>query len=258
MKKVVLLLFSAVLLSVLNGCCTPKGGTSCPTITVAEAAPGEIVFDGKVNEKFWQKVPAFELVRCDASKNLPPRERDRIIADGLEKGTVKFAFDDKYFYVAAILEDNDLIGMMPSPVPAASGDTFGITLVPENATYHWTFYSAPNKTSSAFFHKTPSLDLRMQLKGKYGKLPGFECASSIEGTLNRQTDKDKFWTTEMRIPLSVIAKQGINFAPGEKWMILASRFNFSAYNYAVQTSSYPELPAFNFGMKNYFARVIFR
>ena len=258
MKKVALLIFSAAVLLALNGCLIPQAGSDRPTVTVVKAAAGEIIFDGKLSEKFWQQVPSFELVRCDASGTLPPLERDRIIADGLEKCTVKLAYDDKYFYMAAMLEDNDIISMCQNTAPAFSGDTMGFSLFPEDALYQWTFYAAPNKAKAAFFLETPTLDHRMKLKGNYGRLPGFESVCSLDGSLNKQNDKDKGWSVEMRIPLKEISRRGINFAPGEKWRLLALRFNYSAYNYAVQTSCYPALPAYNFGLKSYFARVIFR
>ena len=72
MKKITLLLFSAAVLTTLAGCATQKAQESLPTVTVVKAAPGEIVFDGKISEKIWAKVPAYDLVRCD--KIVPPRE----------------------------------------------------------------------------------------------------------------------------------------------------------------------------------------
>ena len=257
MKKITLLLFSAAVLTTLAGCCTQKAQEALPTVTVVKAAPGEIVFDGKASEKFWAKVPAYDLVRCD--KVVPPREAARILADGLEKCTVKFAYDDKYFYAAATMEDNDIIAKgKTGDLSILFGDTMEVFLAPEKAFHYWELYSTPNGAKTAFFYELPSLDLKIRNRDKYGILPGFEIACSINGTLNKQSDKDKSWTTEMRLPLALIARHGVKFTPGEKWRVLAARYNYSAYNYAVQTSCYPALPKWNFHTKEYYARVIFR
>ena len=61
-----------------------------------------------------------------------------------------------------------------------------------------------------------------------------------------------------RIPLAEIAKKGVKFAPGEKWGILAARYNYSHFMYRRQTSSFPVLPAVNFHLRQYYAPVIFR
>ena len=95
-------------------------------------------------------------------------------------------------------------------------------------------------------------------KKQYGKIPGYAAKVQLNGTLNKQTGRDKNWTTELRIPLKALNYNGIAFAPGEKWRILVGRYNFSSYNYSVQTSAYPELPAFNFNLRKYFAPVSFR
>ena len=55
-----------------------------------------------------------------------------------------------------------------------------------------------------------------------------------------------------------LAAKGVKFAPGEKWGILAARYNYSHYMYRRQTSSFPELPIVSFHLRQYYAPVIFR
>ena len=260
MKKIALFTLPAVLGLIIGGCCAGKTAEpAVPTATVVKAAPGEITFDGKADEKFWQKVPEYELSACDNYHLLPPRELQRIRQDKLEKTTVKFACDNEYLYIAANAEDNDMAAVTLPNLPAViNGDRIMVLLVPENALHCWELLSGPNQVKSAFFYQINGLYLTLKDKEKYGQFPGYDVKFSIYGTLNKQDDRDKGWTSETRLKLSEIARYGIKFAPGEKWLIAVYRNNNSAYNYAVQTSTFPKLPMFNLELKKFFAPVIFR
>lgn len=260
MNRVVLGIFSISVLIFAGGCfCSKNSIPAIPAATVVKASAGEIVFDGKLDEDFWRSVPAYELVRCDGSGRLPELERKRILQDKLEKTTVKFAFDDNYFYVAASVEDKDIVAVTsPQKPTAVAGDNLQIILVPENGMYYWELFSAPNGTAPAYLYHIHGLYLSMKDKENFGKVPGYGAVCKLNGTLNRQNDRDKGWSAEIRLPLSVINKDGIRFAPGEKWRVLVYRINYSAYNYAVQTAAFPQLPGWNLNLRKYFAPVAFR
>jgi hypothetical protein len=98
----------------------------------------------------------------------------------------------------------------------------------------------------------------MKDKDKYGQIPGYDALCKVNGTLNKQNDRDNGWTSEIRIPLAEIAKHGVEFSAGAKWRIAVYRTNYSAYNYAVQTSTFPKLPDLNLEFKKFFAPVCFR
>ena len=260
MKKKAFPIFPAAALLLAAGCCctTAPVETLPPAVTVTKAVPGEIVFDGKLSETFWQKAAAYSLERSDKSGKLPPKEKVRVLQDAQEKGQVKFAYDDKYFYVAAILDDNDLIAMGKDQDQLINfGDTFMVYLAPENALHYWNFTVAPNSSKSGYMFDIDGLYLNMKDKDKYGLLPGFEALCTVNGTVNKQNDRDKCWCVEMRFPLKSIARLGIKFAPGEKWRIMAARRSYSAYNYAVQISAYPHQPGANF-LRKCFGVVDFR
>ena len=259
MKKITLLIAAAVL-GLLSGCYATKTAKPViPEAAVVKAAPGEITFDGKADEKFWQKVPAYELAACDKYNRFPELEKNRIRQDKLEKCTVKFACDDKYFYAAAHVEDNDMVAVtLPGKPAVINGDRLTIWLVPEKALHCWELASGPKAAKSAFFYQINGLYLSWKDKEKFGKFQGYDVLCKLNGTLNKQNDQDKGWTAEIRLSLSEIAKYGVKFAPGENWRIVAYRANYSAYNYAVQTSTFPQLPDFNLEFKKFFAPVIFR
>ena len=257
MKKIVLGFFSAAVLAILSGCCTGQSA-AIPAALVVKADPGQIVFDGRLDEKFWQQAPAHTLAVCDKYDKLPPLELNRIRQDKLEKCTVKFACDDKYFYAAANVEDNDMVAVTLPQAPAViNGDRLVIYLVPEKALHCWELASGPNAVKSAFFYQINGLYLNLKDKEKYGQFPGFDAMFKINGTLNKQNDRDKGWTSEIRIPLAEIARHGVDFSAGEKWRIAVYRTNYSAYNYAVQTSTFPQLPTLNMEFKKFFAPVVF-
>ena len=260
MKKLALWSFSAAAMMFFNGCALWQNDCQKiqqPAVTAVKAAAGDIIFDGEADEKFWQKVPAYDLVRCDISHTLPPREKAAILKDGLEKGQVKFAYDDKYFYAAAVLQDNDIVAVSPAAYQFL-GDCFKIVLTQEDAVFGWNFISVPNGMGVALCSCPDGLYQTYKEQKNYGKLDGFEIKCKLKGTLNMQDDRDKGWSTEMRIPLTALAQKGMVPQDANKWRILAVRMNYSAYNYFVQSSVFPRQAAFNFYLREYFSPVIFR
>lgn len=257
MKKITLLSFAFTAI-LLNGCAFMQDNRpTVQPVTAIKAARGEIVFDGEPDEKFWQKVPAYNLVRCDISNTLPPKEKAAILKDGLEQGQVKFAWDDKYFYVAAILHDNDIVSVTPG-ANQFLGDFFKVVITQENAPFGWEFISVPNNMAVALRNSPNGLYQTYKEKENYGRIAGFEAVCKFNGTLNMQKDRDTSWSTEMRIPLAELAGKNLHPSDAGKWRILAVRMNFSAYNYFVQSSVFPSQPAFNFYLREYFAPVKFR
>ena len=260
MKKITLAIFSAVTAIIFSGCiCLNDENTAIPEIAVVKAAPGEIVFDGSPDEKFWQKVPANTLLHSRDTDKLPPLEKARVLQDGLEKGSVKFAYSDEYFYIAVIMEDNDLIAITPPGRPTVIyGDYLQIILKPENGNHSWSLFAAPNGMMKAIFNDIHGFSLKMRDKEKFGKIDGYAVAVKVDGTLNKRDGMDKGWTAEIRLPRAAVNQAGNNFAPGEKWRILAARTNYSGYNYAVQQSTFPLLPDYNYDLKEFFARISFQ
>lgn len=90
-------------------------------------------------------------------------------------------------------------------------------------------------------------------------MEGFEVKANVQGTVNDFWDIDKGWTAEMAIPLAGLKeKLGVDFAPGQSWRILVSRYNYGYTMRAKQFSSYPKLPQVNYHLIEYYSPIIFQ
>ena len=57
---------------------------------------------------------------------------------------------------------------------------------------------------------------------------------------NNWKDKDNGWKTLIRIPLAELRKNGMKFAPGEKWTIFIARYNYSRFLPTCEYSGVPQ------------------
>lgn len=260
MKKFLCLAAAAAMFCGCNSIKNPPvpAAGSCPITVTRINQP--IKLDGRLDEKVWAKVPKYKLEFANEIGAWPQAEQDRYLQDKYESATVSFLYDDKYLYVGAELEDDDVISFANrnQDLLYRGADTLEIFLAPANGTHYWELYSTPSIYRTSFCFPAGGMLGLQEVFSKSMLMPGYETAFTVNGKLNDHKVKDKGWTTELRIPLSEIAKKGVKFAPGEKWSILAARYNYSHYMYRRQTSSFPALPAVNFHMRQYYAPVIFR
>ena len=233
--------------------------TAIPEITVTKISE-KIVLDGKLDEKVWAKAPAYTLGFVNEVAGWPAAERDRVLQDKYESAKVRFLYDDKYLYVGAELEDDDIITHLDhnQDLLYRGADTLEIFLSPENGMHYWELYTTPSKFRTSFCFPAGGMLGLQEIFSNSMLMPGYETAFTVNGKINDHKVKDNGWTTEVRIPLAEIAKKGIKFAPTEKWRILAARYNYSHYMYRRQLSVFPMLPVCNFRLRQYYAPVIFR
>ncbi|MBR2357942.1 MAG: carbohydrate-binding family 9-like protein [Lentisphaeria bacterium] len=255
------LLWGVLAAAVLCGCSTVKKNSDAvsPSVEVTKIST-PITFDGKLDEKVWAQAPKYKLVFANEISGWPAAEKARASLDKYESACVSFLYDDKYLYVGAELEDDDVISFVDKnqDLLYRAADTLEIFLAPVNGNHYWELYSTPSSYRTSFcFPAGGMLGLQAVFSNSM-LMPGFETAFSVNGKINDHKVKDNGWTTEMRIPLAEIAKKGVKFAPGEKWGILAARYNYSHFMYRRQTSSFPELPIVSFHLRQYYAPVIFR
>lgn len=247
--------------AVLCGCnsVTNTPEAAIPSVTVTKISKA-IKFDGKLDEEAWKNAPKYKLVFANEVSGWPVAERNRVLQDKYESASVSFLYDDKYLYVGAELEDDDVISFVDKnqDLLYRAADTLEIFLAPANGSHYWELYSTPSAYRTSFCFPSGGMLGLDAVFTKSMLMPGFETAFKVNGKVNDHKVKDKGWTTEMRIPLAEIAKKGVKFAPGEKWGILAARYNYSHYMYRRQNSSFPELPIVNFHLRQYYAPVIFR
>ena len=230
-----------------------------PSIVVTKTTE-TIKLDGKLTEKVWKTVPAFELRYNDKTAGLPPKEAARVRKDKFEGARARVVYDDKYLYVGVELDDEDVLDFVKEDQYHCfrNSDTFELFLSPVNGHHYWEIYSTPNANKTSFFYPAGGM-MKMEEVLKFSSIMnGLDVASQIQGTLNNAQDKDKGWTTELRISLKELAGKGIPFAPGQPWRILFARYNHSHFLYQYQGSFYPALPTADYHARSYYAPVEFK
>lgn len=182
---------------------------------VAVYTPTPVNIDGVLNDAVWQQAPRYPT----NSYNQVPQEA----------GTVQFAWDDQYFYAAAVLTDSEIVqyGQQPQSMLFTTGDTFEVFLRPAKDTYYWELYATPTNLMSSFFFSGPGAAIcRLEPKEL---MQGLQSASSVDGTVNVWQDRDRTWQLEMAIPVAALTRYGALFGPGQPWRILVGRYNYSRY-----------------------------
>jgi hypothetical protein len=263
MKQTVLKLVTPILLSALFllsaiGCswghpADPDAGLQDPppgnpAEVVAAHARVPVVVDGELNDEVWQRSPAYKLAvtwRANA-----PRYP---ISEG---GTIQFAWDDKYFYMAGRLIDLDLVaeGNRDNTLLYGVCDLLELFIKPEYGRYYWEIYGTVNDRKTTFFNPARG---RNALPSKIVTLPGVITRAKARGTFNDWSDKDEGWTMEMAVPLEVLTGRGDAFMPGAKWRVLVGRYNHSAYHDVTggELTSVPTISAPDFQLYTQWARL---
>lgn len=222
-----------------------------------------VTLDGDLSEAAWREAVWHDLHQFDPAAGLAPREAERAKQDAFQPGRVKFLYDKDFLYVGAELSDGDIINSRAADQTRLFryGDLLEIFLKPRDANCCWELYAAPNGAKTSFFYPGCSMigqeDIYEENPARL--MAGFAVKVRVEGTLNRQQDRDVRWCVEMRIPLGELAKSlGTAFAPGENWTLLAGRGNRGIDLYVQQSSTWPPLPGRGFHQHRYYAPVEFR
>lgn len=181
-----------------------------------------VVVDGKLDEAIWSRAKAYPL-------NVAWKRgaEQHALNDG---GTVWLAWDENYLYLAAKLDDPDVIAENDADQAHhyRDGDVMELFLRPPGKRHYWELYGTPNSKKTAFFF--PS-------RGR-GFLPSssrdpldLKVAATVDGTLNEWQDRDNGWTLEMAVPLKGLTALGDKAGEGaEPWRLLIARYNYSVYH----------------------------
>lgn len=256
------LFFCALLLAVvLSGCASGNifnSHTQTPIIVTRINEP--VKLDGKLEEPFWAQLPEHHFTQIDDISNKSPLEAARARQDKFQGAWVKAAYDDKYVYIAARLENDDVISYARKDggFLFQQADTLEIFFWAEGKSPYWEMYSTPSGHKHNLAYPSGGVLSVSAFLLNAGVAPGLEIASHVYGKINDRSDRDECWTTEMRISRKMFADAGVPFEPGTAWRILAARYGYSGFLYRRQASAFPKQPAFNFHARNYYAPVIFR
>ena len=158
---------------------------------VCQRATSPVVIDGKLDDKAWADASWTDHF-VDIEGDVRPKPRFRT--------HVKMLWDDTYFYVAAELEEPHVWATLKKHDSVIFADNdFEIFIDPDgdNQEYYELEINALNTEWDLFLKKAyrdggPG-DQRVGSSG-------LKTATHVNGTLNKQDDKDRSWTVEFAIP----------------------------------------------------------
>ncbi|MDB6128758.1 MAG: hypothetical protein JWM35_2654, partial [Verrucomicrobia bacterium] len=207
-----------------------------------------VVVDGRLDDPVWTTAPAYALSAVPGTGGARPPLQ--------EGGAVRFAWDDRYLYIALEFTDSDVVaeGSADGLYQYRLGDVGEIFLKPSGATHYWEFYVTPKGRQTTFYYPSRG---RLLLPSSLLATNDLVVAAQVQGTLNDYRDRDRGWTAEMAVPIAMLTAQGDIVGPGSRWTVQAGRYNYSAYLPAMELSSMPALSQGNFHLVEEFAPLRF-
>lgn len=170
--------------------------------------------DGKIDRQEWKDASWSDYFE-DISLPVKP----------LMKTRMKMLWDDQYLYIAAHLEEKDLWATLRNHDEIVFQDNdFEVFIDPNNdaSNYFEIEINALGTVMDLFMHKTYKRGGPMDMKWNSH---GMRSAVYLKGTLNNNTDQDRYWSIEMAIPYSCLQRPSRISQPqiGATWRINFSR-----------------------------------
>jgi hypothetical protein len=172
--------------------------------------------DGKISNREWKDaIWTDDFVDISDTINPTPKHKTKC----------RMLWDDEYLYVAAYLEEPDLWATLKNHDDIIYNDNdFEVFIDPGNdaSNYFEIEINALNTVMDLFMLRTYKRGGPVNMKWN---TVGMKSAVYLKGTLNNNTDKDKYWTVEMAIPYSCLKRPNRVSQPvvGATWRINFSR-----------------------------------
>ncbi len=199
-------------------------------------APGPIVIDGRLDDKGWSDMPLttkFVQYRYGTQTVFPTQ--------------CKMLWDDKYLYIAFIMDDRDVWGTSLTwndpKYCLCNEEVAEIFIDPDGDGLNYleteinAFGAVMNLRMDKEYSKGGTGDYNFTFKD-------LKIGITVQGTLNNQADSDTSWTGEFAFPFSEIAPwaPSKSFPPkaGDLW-----RLNLYRYDYGRTATKYNELSAWS-------------
>lgn len=194
---------------------------------------GKLKIDGKLNDAAWAKAPwTQDFVDIEGDRKPKPRFRTR----------VKMLWDDRYFYIAAEMEEPHVWGTLTKHDSVIFHDNdFEVFIDPDGDNHNYGEFEI-NALNTGW-------DLLLPKPYKDGgkaqnswEIPGLKKAVAIEGTLNKPGDTDRKWTVELAFPWKVLGKLSKRPAPpkeGDQWRVNFSRVE---WRHKIVNGKYVKIP----------------
>lgn len=194
---------------------------------------GPVAIDGRLDERAWREAPWTAYFQ-DIEGPAKPRPRFRTRA--------KMLWDDRYFYVAAELEEPHVWGTLTRHDATIYADNdFEVFIDPDGnrADYYEFEMNALNTGWDLFLPKA------YRDGGKADnswEIPGLKTAVHVDGTLNNPSDTDRGWSVEIAIPwesMKARANRRVPPVPGDEWRVNFSRVE---WKHEIVNGKYRKVP----------------
>jgi hypothetical protein len=200
---------------------------------VCGRARGPVEIDGRLDDPAWRDAPWTDPF-VDIEGDARPRPRFRTRA--------KMLWDDRFFYVAAELEEPHVWATLTRHDSVIFHDNdFELFIDPDgdNHEYYEVEINALNTEWDLFLPK-PYRDGGGAVDR--WEIPGLKTVTHVSGTLNDPSDIDRGWSVELAIPWAALGEYAHRPAPprdGDQW-----RLNFSRveWRHEVRDGAYRKLP----------------
>lgn len=220
-------------------------GNEEPNIYICRRKDGKLNFDGNLNEPVW---------------------RDKLVAKTFYKSKdlglaqyqteVYAMWDERYLYFGAKMSDEDIVGNFKKRDDAIyNEDAFEIFIRPNNTKkFIFEFEFSPLGTiwDGLNSRGLPNTSGYREVTTKSWNAEGLLCAVYINGTINDWSDKDEYWSIEIKIPLKNFTFRNIAQLPkkGDRWSIIFARCESSIYLDNIEYSA--SIPLSKYGVwENY-------
>ncbi|QQL45424.1 carbohydrate-binding family 9-like protein [Sulfuriroseicoccus oceanibius] len=196
-------------------------GELAPQVYRAQKSAQPVVVDGKADDGVWQTAEwTADYIDIEGESKPKPWHRTRC----------KMAWDDRYFYVFAEMDEPHLWATLTKRDSIIFYDNdFEVFIDPDrdNHQYAELEVNALNTVWDLALVK-PYRDGGPAVHG--WDIAGLKTAVALDGTLNDPSDEDRGWSVEIAIPhhaLKELAKGNFPPLPGDRWKVNFSRVQWS-------------------------------
>ncbi len=199
---------------------------------------------GEPSEADWEKAAACTLVPANPATTYGEAIVRRCGMDKkvFEATSVRLLWSDQYLYVRFDADDSDIVAQSDKNQSYlyTQGDAVEVFLKPQGFSHYWELYGDVSNYTTCIF--IPSRG-RLGLPKNRPETPDMKLIveTTLDGTLNDMTDRDKGWAMIMKIPVSGLTRHGASFTAGTPWTFCVVRYNYSVDLPMRERTVYPAL-----------------
>jgi hypothetical protein len=198
-----------------------------------------LVIDGRLDEPDWQSAPwTHDFADIEGDVKSKPRFRTH----------AKMLWDDRYFYVAAELEEPHVWATLTQHDSVIFQDNDFEIFMDPNGDSHEYYEIEMNALNTEWDLFLPKPYKDQGSAHNEWEIPGLKTAVYVGGTLNDPSDTDRGWSVEIAFPWKVLARYAHRRCPpreGDQWRVNFSRVEWQINIVDGKYLKVPNTPADN-------------